>query len=79
MLEFLVDDILLVFAENVFQQTAGIKMETDCVSLLAIDIILYSYKTTLLPFFHGGGLTSIITAYTDVRLNWGILLRPPSI
>ena len=27
----------------------------------------------------GGGLTSIIKVYTDVRLEWGILFRPPSI
>ena len=27
----------------------------------------------------GGGVTSIIKVYTDVRLEWGILFRPPSI
>ena len=27
----------------------------------------------------GGGVTSIIKVYTDVRLEWGILFRPPNI
>ena len=27
----------------------------------------------------GGGVTSFINVYTDVRLEWGILFRPPSI
>ena len=31
------------------------------------------------PYTGGGGVTSIIKVYTDVRLEWGILLRPPSI
>ena len=26
-----------------------------------------------------GGVTSITKVYTDVRLEWGILFRPPSI
>ena len=40
MLEFLVDNIFLVFAEKVFQQIVGILMGKNCAHLLA-DIFLY--------------------------------------
>ena len=43
MLEFLVDNIFVVFAGKVFQQTVGIPMGTNCAPLLA-DIFLYSYE-----------------------------------
>ena len=43
MLEFLVDNILVVFAGKVFQQIVGIPMGTNCAPLLA-DIFLYSYE-----------------------------------
>ena len=43
MLEFLVDNIFVVFAGKVFQQTVGIPMGTNCALLLA-DIFLYSYE-----------------------------------
>ena len=42
MLEFLVDNIFVVFAGKVFQQTVGIPMGTNCAPLLAI--FLYSYE-----------------------------------
>ena len=40
MLEFLVDNIFVVFAGKVFQQVVGIPMGTNCDPLLA-DIFLY--------------------------------------
>ena len=43
MLVFLVDNIFVVFAGKVFQQTVGIPMGTNCAPLLA-DIFLYSYE-----------------------------------
>ena len=43
MLEFLVDNIFVVFAEKVFQQRVGIPIGTNCAPLLA-DIFLYSYE-----------------------------------
>ena len=43
MLEFLVDNIFVVFAGKFFQQIIGIPMGTHCVPLLA-DIFLYSYE-----------------------------------
>ena len=43
MLEFLVDNIFVVFVGKVFQQIVGIPMGTKCAPLLA-DIFLYSYE-----------------------------------
>ena len=43
MLEFLVDNIFVVFGGKVFQQIVGIPMGTNCAPLLA-DILLYSYE-----------------------------------
>ena len=43
MLEFLVDNVFVVFAGKVFQQTVGIPMGTNYAPLLA-DIFLYSYE-----------------------------------
>ena len=43
MLEFLDDNIFVVFAGNDFQQIIGIPMGTNCAPLLA-DIFLYSYE-----------------------------------
>ena len=43
MLEFLVDNILVIFAGTVFQQIVGTRMGTGCTPLLG-DIFLYSYE-----------------------------------
>ena len=43
MLEFLVDNIFVVFGGKVFKQIVGIPMGTNCASFLA-DIFLYSYE-----------------------------------
>ena len=43
MLEFLKDNIFVVFAGKVFRQIVGIPMGTNCAPLLA-DIFLYSYE-----------------------------------
>ena len=43
MLEFLVENIFVVFAGKVFQQITGFHMGTNCAPLLA-DIFLYSYE-----------------------------------
>ena len=43
MLEFLLDNIFVVFAGKVFQQIVGIPMGTNCAPLLS-DIFLYSYE-----------------------------------
>ena len=46
MLEFLVDNIFVVFAGKVFQQIVGIPMGTNCAPLLA-DIFLLIIETTI--------------------------------
>ena len=46
MLEFLVDNIFVVFARKVFQQAVGFPMGTNC-ALLA-DIFLYSYEADII-------------------------------
>jgi hypothetical protein len=43
MLGFLVDNIYVVFVDQVFQQSTSIPMGTNCVSLLA-DLFLYSFE-----------------------------------
>ena len=42
-LEFLVENIFVIFARKVFKQIVGIPMGTNCAPLLA-DIFLYSYE-----------------------------------
>jgi hypothetical protein len=49
MLEFLIDNIFVMFGGRVFQQTVGIPMSTNCAPLLA-DLFLYSYEAN---FIHG--------------------------
>ena len=43
MLEFLIDNIYVVVGGQVFQQTVGPSMRTNCAPLLA-DLFLYSYE-----------------------------------
>jgi hypothetical protein len=43
MLGFLVDNIYVVFGDQVFQKSVGIPMGTNCAPLLA-DLFLYSDK-----------------------------------
>jgi hypothetical protein len=43
MLGFLVDNIYVVFGDQVFQQSVGIHMGTNCAPLFA-DLFLYSYE-----------------------------------
>ena len=43
MLEFLIDNIFVIFGGRVFHQTVGIPMGTNCAPLLA-DLFLYSYE-----------------------------------
>ena len=54
MLEFLVDNIFVVFVGKVLQQTVGIPMGTNCAPLLA-DIFLYSYEAEFIQFLLSTG------------------------
>jgi hypothetical protein len=47
MLDFIIDNIFVLFSGWVFQQMIGFPMGTNCVSLLA-DSFLYAYGTELL-------------------------------
>ena len=53
-LEFLVVNIFVVFAEKVFQQEIGIPLGTNCAPLLA-DIFLYSKEAKFLQSFLSAG------------------------
>jgi hypothetical protein len=50
MLEFLIDNIFVMFGGRVFQQTIGIPMGTNCAPLLA-DLFLYSYEADITQGF----------------------------
>ena len=54
MLEFLVDNIFVVFVGKVFQQIIGIPMGTNCATLLA-DIFLYSYEAEFIQSLLSAG------------------------
>ena len=54
MLEFLVDNIFVVFSGKVFQQIVGIPMGTNCAPLLA-DIFLYSYEAEFIQSLFSAG------------------------
>ena len=54
MLEFLVDNIFVVFAGKGFLQIIGIPMGTNCAPLLA-DIFLYSYEAEFIQFLLSAG------------------------
>jgi hypothetical protein len=47
MLQFLIDNIFVIFDRLVFQQTVGIPMGTNCAPLLA-DLFLYSYEVNFI-------------------------------
>ena len=47
MLNFLIDNIFVEFAGQIFQQTVGIPMGTNCAPLLA-DLYLYSYEAAFI-------------------------------
>ena len=47
MLDFLIDNIFVMFGGHVFQQTVGIPKGTNCAPLLA-DLFLYTYEAEFL-------------------------------
>ena len=58
MLEFLVDNIFVVFAGKAFQQTVDIPLGMYCTPLLA-DIFLYSYEAEFIQFFALNGKETV--------------------
>ena len=57
MLEFLVDNVFVVFAGKVFQQTVGIPIGTNCVPLLA-NIFQYSCEAEFIQSLLSTGTNS---------------------
>ena len=72
MLEFLVDNIFVVFGGKIFQQIVGIPMGTICAPLL-VDIFLYSYQAEFIRSLLSTGkkkwhLSS--TSHTDTSMTY---------
>ena len=66
MLEFLIDNIFVVFAGKVFQQRVGIPMGTNCAPLLA-DIFLYSYEADLIQSLLSTGVSISLQSHLQVH------------
>ena len=64
-LEFIVNNIFVVFAEKVFQQIIGIPIGTNCAPLLA-DIFLYSYGAEFIQPLLSAGRKRLV--YISVQL-----------
>ena len=62
MLEFLVDNIFVVFGGKVFQKIVGIPMGTNCAPLLA-DIFLYSYEAEFIQSLLSTGKTKLASQF----------------
>ena len=65
MLEFLVDNIFVVFAEKVSQQIIGIPMGRNCAPLLA-DIFLYSYEAEFIQFVLSAGRKLLVSQFNFI-------------
>ena len=78
MLEFLVDNILVVFAGKVFQQTVGIPVGTNCVPLLA-DIFLYSYEADFIQSLLSMGKEQLASRFnlTYRYINYVLSINNP--
>ena len=74
MLEFLVDNIFVVFGGKVFQQIVGIPMGTNCAPLLA-DIFLYSYEAEFIQSLLSTGKKKIsISVQLHIQIHrWRIV------
>ena len=71
MLEFLVDNIFVVFAGNDFQQKIGIPMGTNCDPLLG-DIFLYSHEAEYIKSLLSVGKKQHLssTSYMDTSMKY---------
>ena len=67
MLEFLVDNIFMVFGGMVFQQIFGIPMGTNCAPLLA-DIFLYSYEAEFIQSLLSAGWLVVLMINFDLAI-----------
>ena len=62
MLEFLIDNIFVVFGGTIFQQRIGIPMGTNCAPLLA-DIFLYSYEAEFIQTLLSTGRKNLASQF----------------
>ena len=62
MLEFLVDNIVVVFAGKVFQRAVGISMGTHCAPLLA-DIFVYLYEAEFIQSLFSTGKKQLASRF----------------
>ena len=72
MLEYLVDNIFVVFGERFSKQIVGIAMGTNCAPLLA-DIFLYSYEAeihTVFAFNKKKNSISVQLQHTDTSMTY---------
>ena len=60
--EFLVDNIFVVFAGNVFQLIVGIPVGTNCAPLIA-DIFLHSYEAELIQYLLSAGKKQLVSQF----------------
>ena len=65
MLEFLVDNIFVVFGGKIFEQIVGIPMGTNCVPLLA-DIFLYSYEAEFIQTLLSNGKKKLASRFNFI-------------
>ena len=68
MIEFLVDNIFVVFAGKVFQQIIGISMGTNWAPLLA-DIFLYSYEAAFIQSLLSAGKKRLASKFNLTQRN----------
>jgi hypothetical protein len=66
MLEFLIDNIFIGFGGQVFQQSVGIPMGTNCALLLA-DLFLYSYEVEFIQKLLHEKKKSLVTFNSTFR------------
>jgi hypothetical protein len=67
MLEFLIDNICVVVGGQVFQQSVGIPMGTNCAPLLA-DLFLYSYEAEFIQKLLHEKKKSLAVAFNSIFL-----------
>ena len=68
MIEFLVDNIYVRFGGQLFQQTVGIPIRTNCAPLLA-DLFLYSSLRRAKESFLESSISHIVTLVTLISFN----------
>ena len=79
MLEFLVDNIFVVFAGKVFQQIVGIPMGTNCVPLLA-DKFLYTYEAEFIVFALNREETVGVSVQLHIQVHrWYFVHKQPRV